>query len=106
MGFTMFLNDRKYRGCDMGEGRCTIIITFAKDIGKLCECYRETYFKLERVIILDTSEHWSKSVANLTNSECNLLVSDVRLLADIYWLESYDIKIEQRNPYLESELAT
>lgn len=90
----------------MGEGRCTIIITFAKDIEKLCERYRKTYLKLERVIVLDTSEHWGKSVANLTDSECNLLISDVSLLADIYWLENYDIKIEQHNPYLESKLTT
>jgi len=58
MIFTIFLNDRKYRGCDMGEGRCTIIITFTKDIEKLYECYKGTYLKLERVIILDMSECW------------------------------------------------
>lgn len=104
MDSTISLNDRRYRLCDMGEGVGTIVITFAKNIDDLYEYYCQEYLKLERVIILDASECWGETVVNLTELECDLLVSDVLLLANVYWLERYSTKVEQGNTYLEERL--
>jgi len=91
--FKIHLNDREYRICDFGEGKCILVIFYAKDIDSLYDYFSYYFLKHERVILVDISEGWGKELYSLSEVERKTLIEDVRLLADIYWLDEFTIKI-------------
>ena len=105
MDHTLYLNDRKYRICDIGEGECALIITNAMQVESLCESYCNQYLDLERRIIIDTSLAWPKAINELSEEECDSLALDIHLLADIYWLEQIKIETDYCNINLARMLS-
>lgn len=95
MDCTIYLNDRKYRVCDIGEGKCTLVLSYAKDIESLHEQFSHQFLELERVIIIDISIFWVGEVEALSEKDRCELIADVRLLTDIYWLDDFEIKTDK-----------
>lgn len=95
MDSTIYLNDRKYRYFDVGEGKCTFVLTYSKDIDSIYQCYSHQFLDLERMIVIDTSTCWNDEIDSMRETDRDELINDIRLLADIYWLEDYEIKIER-----------
>ncbi|WP_353499630.1 hypothetical protein [Vibrio sp. CB1-14] len=92
---TIYLNDRPYRICDIGEGECSIVVFYSDRTSDLYERYKRQYSASSRVILVDTSESWDVPVESMTLSELDVLVEDIHLLADIYWLDQFSIVIER-----------
>lgn len=95
MECTMYLNDRKYRVCDIGEGKCTLLLSYAQEIESLHEHFSHQFLEIDRIIIIDISTCWSGGIDLLDERERCELMKDIRLLADIYWLEDYEIKTDK-----------
>lgn len=95
MDCTIYLNDRKYRVCDIGEGKCTLVLSYAKDIESLHEHFSHQFLELERMIIMDISTSWVGEVEALCEKDCCELFGDIRLLTDIYWLDDFEIKTDK-----------
>ncbi|WP_258070335.1 hypothetical protein [Vibrio jasicida] len=91
----MYLNDRKYRVCDIGEGNCTLLLSYAQEIESLHEHFSHQFLEIDRMIVIDISTCWSVDIDLLGESERCELMKDIRLLADIYWLEDYEIKTDK-----------
>ena len=87
MDFTIYLNDRKYRVCDIGEGKCTLMLSHAEGIESLHEHFSHQFLELERIIIIDISTCWGVDVEGLCEKDRCELITDVRLLTDIYWVD-------------------
>ncbi|MGR5351171.1 hypothetical protein ACPV40_13605 [Vibrio alfacsensis] len=100
----IYLNDRKYRICDIGEGECTLVITYSDDVESLFYSYSHLYLELERVLIVDISRCWSQRLEEMTTAECELLAKDIQLLADVYWLDEVKVMTECKNESLEISL--
>ncbi|WP_075202509.1 hypothetical protein [Vibrio mexicanus] len=100
----VYLNDRPYRICDIGEGDCMLVLTNAEGIESLYETYSNRYLELERMIVIDTSLAWQKPLHELTKRESYGLASDIHLLADIYWLDEIKIEVESLGSYLNEIL--
>jgi|GEM_PF-3473949 len=95
MDFTIYLNDRKYRVCDIGEGKCTLMLSHAEGIESLHEHFSHQFLELERMIIIDISTCWGGDVEALCEKDRCELITDVRLLTDIYWLDDFEIKTDK-----------
>ncbi|MEG3220969.1 hypothetical protein PD716_10035 [Vibrio gigantis] len=95
MDFTIYLNDRKYRVCDIGEGKCTLMLSYAEGIESLHEHFSHQFLELERMIIIDISTCWGGKVEALCEKDRCELITDVRLLTDIYWLDDFEIKTDK-----------
>lgn len=95
MDFTIYLNDRKYRVCDIGEGKCTLMLSHAEGIESLHEHFSHQFLELERMIIIDISTCWGVDVEGLCEKDRCELITDVRLLTDIYWLDDFEIKTDK-----------
>lgn len=95
MDCTIYLNDRKYRFLDIGEGKCTLVLCYSMNVESLYQHLCKQFFGLERMIIIDISTCWNGEIDSLDDIQRNELFGDIRLLADIYWLEDYEIKIVQ-----------
>lgn len=95
MDFTIYLNDRKYRVCDIGEGKCTLMLSHAEGIESLHEHFSHQFLELERIIIIDISTCWGGDVEALCEKDRCELITDVRLLTDIYWLDDFEIKTDK-----------
>lgn len=91
----MYLNDRKYRVCDIGEGNCTLLLSYAQEIESLHEHFSHQFLEIDRMIVIDISTCWSGDIDLLDEIERCELMKDIRLLADIYWLEDYEIKTDK-----------
>ncbi|MGR5209543.1 hypothetical protein ACPV4A_03270 [Vibrio rotiferianus] len=100
----IYLNDRKYRICDIGEGECTLVITYSDDVESLCYNYSHLYLESERVMVVDVSNCWDKRLEELTTAECELLAKDIQLLADVYWLDEVKVITENYNEDLNNSL--
>lgn len=92
MDYAIYLNDRKYRICDIGEGKCTLVISYAEGVESLHEHYSRQSNESERIIVIDISSCWGGEIDSLDEKEHCELMGDIQLLADIYWLEDYKIK--------------
>ncbi|AIV05690.1 hypothetical protein LA59_09455 [Vibrio harveyi] len=95
MDCTIYLNDRKYRICDIGEGKCTLVLSYAEGIESLHEYFSHQFLEMERIIIVDISTCWSGKVEALCERDRSELITDVRLLTDIYWLDDFEIKTDK-----------
>ncbi|MEZ9289743.1 hypothetical protein AB4251_00675 [Vibrio lentus] len=95
MDFTIYLNDRKYRVCDIGEGKCTLMLSHAEGIESLHEHFSHQFLELERMIIIDISICWGGDIEALCEKDRCELITDVRLLTDIYWLDDFEIKTDK-----------
>ncbi|MGR5193948.1 hypothetical protein [Vibrio rotiferianus] len=100
----IYLNDRKYRICDIGEGECTLIVTYSDDVESLFYSYSHLYLDLERVLVVDISLCWGKKLEELTTADCEVLAKDIRLLADVYWLDEVKVITENNNEDLNNSL--
>ncbi|WP_087016387.1 hypothetical protein [Thaumasiovibrio subtropicus] len=85
----IYINDRPYMIADLGRGECTI---FLVDSTNTSDHRSLVAGEIERAIIVDASLAWQNCVAMLSADELFDLVSDIHLLVDIYWLESFKIK--------------
>lgn len=94
MDCTIYLNDRKYRVCDIGEGRCTLVLSYAEGIESLHEHFSHQFLEIERMIVIDISTCWSGEIDTLCEKDRCELIGDVRLLTDIYWLDDFEIKTD------------
>ncbi len=95
MDFTIYLNDRKYRVCDIGEGKCTLMLSHAEGIESLHEHFSHQFLEIERMIVIDISTCWSGEIDTLCEKDRCELIGDVRLLTDIYWLDDFEIKTDK-----------
>ncbi|WP_045406978.1 hypothetical protein [Vibrio jasicida] len=95
MDCTIYLNDRRYRVCDIGEGKCTLVLSYAEGIESLHEHFSHQFLELERMIIIDISTFWGGDVEALCEKDRCELITDVRLLTDIYWLDDFEIKTDK-----------
>ena len=88
----LILNNKQYRMCDLGEGRCTLIINSVKHL----ESLTSTYYKYceERLIVLDIVTAWSMNTTKFNQIEIEQLIDDINLLLDIYWLEEVKFGLE------------
>lgn len=100
------LNGRQYRICDIGEGRCSIIIAYADDTDNLSETYSDDFFALERRIVMDTSSVWPLTIESLSDDASEKLASDTHLLSDVFWLDDVNIKIDGFNATLHRQLLS
>ncbi|PTC02765.1 hypothetical protein VME0621_01289 [Vibrio mediterranei] len=94
MDCTIYLNDRKYRICDIGEGRCTLVLSYAEGIELLHEHFSHQFLEIERMIVIDISTCWSGEIDTLYEKDRCELITDIRLLTDIYWLDDFEIKTD------------
>ncbi|CAH7091370.1 conserved hypothetical protein [Vibrio chagasii] len=87
---TIYLNGRPYDVLDMGEGRCSIIIV--EDIDDYLDNLSNPPIK-NRIILVDVSKMliWQTNGTELIES---LLVKDLHLLFDVFWLEEVDVRSE------------
>lgn len=95
MDCTIYLNDRKYRFCDIGEGRCTLVLSYAEGIESLYEHFSHQFLELERMIVIDISTCWNHEFDALHEKERCELIGDTHLLASIYWLDDFQIKTDK-----------
>lgn len=95
MEHTIYLNDRKYRIYDVGEGKCTLLLSYAQEIELLHEHFCHQSLKIERMIVVDISKCWGGDIDILNAKEYCELMRDLLLLVDIYWLEDYEIKTDK-----------
>ncbi|EHY1013426.1 hypothetical protein K2V14_004676 [Vibrio vulnificus] len=91
MELTIYLNDRPYRVCDMGDGECKVVVIHAFHLESLCDWYHQESLSNTRVIIVDISRSWAKSLDELSSNDQALLAADLHLLADVYWLDHFHI---------------
>ncbi|MCG9581050.1 hypothetical protein L1D09_05820 [Vibrio tubiashii] len=105
MDFTIYLNERKYRVCDIGEGKCTLMLSYAAGIESLHEHFSHQFFELERMIIIDISTCWGCDLEALCEKDRCELLGDVRLLTDIYWLDDFEIKTDKGKEMLLSDAS-
>ncbi|WP_261815448.1 hypothetical protein [Vibrio gallicus] len=95
MDCTIYLNDRKYRVCDIGEGTCTLVLSYAKGIESLLGHFNHQFLELDRMIVIDISISWRGDIDTMSEKDRSLLIEDARLLADINWLDDFEIKTDK-----------
>ncbi|WP_394246948.1 hypothetical protein [Vibrio profundi] len=71
------------------------MISHAKNIESLYEHFSHQFLALERMIVIDISTSWEKELCQLSELESSILIGDVRLLADIYWLDEFEIMTDK-----------
>ena len=96
MDRTIYLNDRKYRICDIGEGRCTFVIGYCRGVESLHDCFLNKPVIQERCIFIDISCSWGSEFESLSDIDSQTVTDDIHLLADIYWLDSFEISINNK----------
>ncbi|MFV8463947.1 hypothetical protein ACNO7T_22575, partial [Vibrio campbellii] len=71
------------------------MLSHAKGIESLHEHFSHQFLELERMIIIDISTCWGGDVEALCEKDRCELITDVRLLTDIYWLDDFEIKTDK-----------
>jgi len=98
----VILNNNPYRMCDLGEGKCLLIITSVSHIDSLTTVY--TKHCVQRLIVLDTSVTWPVPMDYFTHIEMAQIIDDISLLLDIYWLEEAKIVLEPPMEHIAEDL--
>jgi hypothetical protein len=104
--YTIYLNDRKYRICDIGEGKCVLVLSYADGIEILHEHFNHTLLEIERMIVIDISMCWGEEFDSLHESDRCKLIGDVLLLADIYWLDGFEIQTDKGQEIFQGSAAS
>ncbi len=87
---TIYLNDNPYEAMDVGEGDCHVVLVKNIDnylgsnkfVGKCC-----------RFILVDISYVIKQNSHNMVEVE-NILINDLHLLLDVFWLDEVHISCE------------
>lgn len=68
------------------------MIIYAYDIESLYESFENYLEYYERIIVIDISISWVCKFDELSDDEREELLTDIILLADVYWLDDFEIK--------------
>jgi hypothetical protein len=99
----IYLNDRRYKIYDIGEGESVIFIFHRKkSMAELDDILRVKLKRHQRVIVVDLSGNFPSDISKVCEKNCAELIEDLHLLADIYWLD--DVAVESN--YISKPMHT
>ncbi|CAK2023306.1 conserved hypothetical protein [Vibrio crassostreae] len=103
----IYLNDRRYKIYDIGEGQSVMIIFHReKSMADLEDIVKRKLKKHERVIIVDLSDDFPSDISEVTEDNGQALIEDLHLLADIYWLDNIAVESDYINKPMIATLST
>ncbi|MEZ9514189.1 hypothetical protein AB4359_11750 [Vibrio splendidus] len=103
----IYLNDRRYKIYDIGEGQSVMFIFHRKEgVADLEEIVRLKLKEHQRVIIIDLSDDFPSDISKVTEENCQALIEDLHLLADIYWLDDVAVESNYINKPMIATLST
>tara|TARA_B100001063_G_scaffold231776_1_gene246215 strand:- start:253 stop:615 length:363 start_codon:yes stop_codon:yes gene_type:complete len=103
----IYLNDRRYKIYDIGEGQSVMFIFHReKSMSDLEDIVRLKLKKHQRVIIVDLSHDFPSDISKVTEESCQALIEDLHLLADIYWLDDIAVESDYINKPMIATLST
>ncbi|GEK14228.1 hypothetical protein [Aliivibrio fischeri] len=102
----IYLNDRRYKIYDIGEGESIIFIFHrAKCSMELEDIVKVKLKKHQRVILVDLSDDFPNDISEICEDNCQALLEDLHLLADIYWLDNVAVESNYINKPMHTNLT-
>ncbi|MEZ9700400.1 hypothetical protein AB4455_23325 [Vibrio sp. 10N.261.46.E12] len=104
---TIYLNDRRYKIYDIGEGQSVMFIFHRENsVTDIEEIVRLKLKEHQRVIIVDLSDDFPSNISEVNDESCQNLIEDLHLLADVYWLDNVAVESNYINKPVHATLSS